>query len=93
MSVGLNRRQAGWAEDLKMFNFELFYRKGTANTTADILSTCPAFTSREDGNVAVFKNKTMLDKEQWLEIGTMELDSDNYDTIDIGAMKVELLLP
>jgi len=69
-AVSLNRRQARWAEDLVSFNFDLYYRKGSANQTADIPSRCPAFTSGEWGMTAV-GNELLLKKEQWLVIGDM----------------------
>jgi hypothetical protein len=46
-AILLNRRQGRWAEELKQYNFQLFYRKGSSNAKADILSRCQAFTSRE----------------------------------------------
>jgi len=88
----LNRRQARWSEELKQYNFVLLYRKGSSNTKADILSRCPAFTSREGGTTSA-TSQPMLDKEQWLEVGAMELDSEEYEVIKISAMEMELLLP
>jgi len=88
----MNRRQARWSEELKQYNFVLLYRKGSSNTKADILSRCPAFTSREGGTTSA-TNRPMLDKEQWLEVGAMELDSEEYEVIQISAMEIELLLP
>jgi len=36
----------------------------------------------------------MLRKEQWLEVGAMHIDEEqNYDTIQISALEIELLLP
>jgi hypothetical protein len=35
----------------------------------------------------------MLDKEQWLEVGAMETDLDEYESIPISAIKVDLSLP
>jgi hypothetical protein len=35
----------------------------------------------------------MLDKEQWLEIGAMELDFAEYKAIQIPAIEVDQLLP
>ena len=91
-AVALNRRQARWAEDLVSFDFDLYYRKGSANQKADVLSRCPAFTSGEGGTSAT-GNKLLLRKEQWLEIGAMQLDDNNYETMNIGAIDVEQLLP
>ena len=48
-AILLNRRQARWAKQLKQCNFDLLYRSGTSNAKADILSRCPAFTSKEGG--------------------------------------------
>jgi hypothetical protein len=92
LAVLLNRRQAWWSEELKQYNFQLLYRKGTSNAKADILSRFPAFTSREVGTTSA-TSQTMLDKEQWLEVGAMELDLDGYESIQILAMEVDLLLP
>jgi len=92
-TVLLNRRQARWAEDLKQYNFQILYRKGSANVKADILSRCPGFTSREGGTTSAIK-QTMLDKSQWLEVGAMGLDTnDEYKIIQISAMDVDQLLP
>jgi hypothetical protein len=91
-AVLLNRRQARWSEELKQYNFQLLCRKGTSNAKADILSRFPAFTSREVGTTFA-TSQTMLDKEQWLEVGAMELDLDGYESIQILAMEVDQLLP
>jgi transposase InsO family protein len=91
-AVLLNRRQARWAEELKQYNFVLLYRKGTSNAKADILSRCPAFTSREGGTTSA-TSQTMVDKEQWQEVGAMELGETQYEIMQIAGMEVELLLP
>jgi len=91
-AVLLNRRQARWAEDLKQYNFVLLYRKGSSNAKADILSRCPAFTSKEGGTTSA-TNQSMLDKEQWLEVGAMQLDLEEYEDIQVSSMEIELLLP
>jgi hypothetical protein len=65
---------------------------GTSNAKADILSRRPVFTSREGGTSSA-TNLAMLEKEQWLEVGAMELDFDNrIETIQLSAMEVEQLL-
>ena len=46
-AILLSRPQARWAEELKQYNVELVHLKGSANETADILSRCTAFASRE----------------------------------------------
>jgi len=97
MAVCLNRRQSRWALDLKPFNFEILYRKGSANVKADALTRCPAFTSKERGTTLAIV-ATMLGKAQWLEIGAVEIENIEYenieyDSINIGAIKVEQLLP
>ena len=79
----MNRRQARWAEELQSYSFDLFYRKGSSNQKADTLSRCPAFTSREGGTTAAGQ-QTLLQKEQWVEIGTMQLDDDDHEEINIG---------
>jgi hypothetical protein len=92
MVVLLNQRQARLAKELKQYNFVLLYRKGASSAKADILSRCPAFTSREGGTTSA-TSQTIVDKEQWLEVGAMELDVEQYKPIQISAMEVELLLP
>ena len=92
MAVLLNRRQARWWEELKQHNFQLLYSKGASNAKADILSRCPAFTSREGGTTSA-TNQPMLGKEQWLEIGAMDLDFVDYESIQISAIEVDQLLP
>jgi len=91
-AVSLNRRQARWAEDLVSFNFDLYYRKGSANQKADILSRCPAFTSKEGGTTAT-GDRLLLRKEQWLEVGAMQLDDSDIEVMNIGAIDIEQLLP
>jgi hypothetical protein len=91
-AILLNRRQARWADELTQYNFQLLYRKGSSNAQADILSRCPEFTSREGGTTST-TNQTMLDKEQWLEVGAMELVCDEYEAIQILAIDVDQLLP
>jgi len=91
-AVSLNRRQARWAEDFQSFNFDLFYRKGSSNLKADTLSRCPEFTSGEGGTMAA-GNKTLLRKEQWLEVGAMQIEDEEMSCINIGAMDIERLLP
>jgi hypothetical protein len=49
-------------------------------------------TSREGGTTSA-TNQAMLDKEQWLEVGAIEMNQDGYEVIQISAMEVELLLP
>jgi hypothetical protein len=91
-AVSLNRRQARWAEELQTYNFDLFYRKGCSNQKADTLSRCPAFTSREGGTTAAGQ-QMLLRKEQWMEIGAMQLDYDDREEINIGAIVIKQLLP
>jgi len=87
-AVSLNRRQARWAEDLVSFNFDLYYQKGSVNQKADILSRCPAFTSKEGGTTAI-ENKMSLKNEQWLEVGAMQIDDEGFGSIDIGALDID----
>jgi hypothetical protein len=77
---------------LLSFNFDLFYQKGAANAKADILSRCLVFTFREGGMMAAGK-QTMLRKEQWLEVGAMQLDETEIGCINIGAIDIEQLSP
>jgi len=79
-AILLNRRQARWGEQLKQYNFDLLYRKGSANAKADTLSRCPAFTSKEGGTTSA-TNHMMLRKEQWLEVGAMQLEDEDVDII------------
>jgi hypothetical protein len=90
--VVLNRRQARWALLLKEYDFVIVYRKGTANQKADILSRCPAYTFREGGTTAI-TTEPLLGPDQWLEIGAMEIQDEDFQEISIGAMEVETLLP
>jgi len=90
--VILNRRQARWALLLKGYDFIIVYRKGSANQKADILSRCPAYTSRVRGTTAI-TTEPLLRPEQWLEVGAMEIEDDEFQEINIGAMEVESLLP
>jgi hypothetical protein len=92
-AILLNRRQARWSEELKQYKFQLLYRKGSSNTKPDILSRCPAFTFREGGTTSATE-QLMMDKEQWLEVGAMEIDLDyDYEIIQISAIDVDQLLP
>ena len=65
---------------------------GSPNQKADTLSRCPAFTSKEGGTTAASQRR-LLQMEQWVEIGAMQLDDDNREEINIGAIMVEQLLP
>jgi len=92
-AVLLNRRQARWSEELTQYNFRLLYRKGSSDAKADILSRCPEFTSKEGGTTSA-TSQSMLDKEQWLEVGAMEIDpDDDYEVMQVFAMDVDQLLP
>jgi hypothetical protein len=92
-ALSLTRPQARWAHELNQSNFQLLYRKGSANAKADKLSRCPAFTSGVGGTTSA-TNQTMLRKNQWLEVGAMELHFDNgIESIQIAALDVEQLLP
>jgi len=88
----LNRRQARWAEQLEQYNFDLLHRKGTSNAKADILSRCLVFTSREGGTTSATE-QIMLRKEQWLEVGAMQLEEESVETIQLSALDIETLLP
>ena len=67
--------------------------KGSSNAKADILSMCSVFTSREGGTTAATV-QTFLNKEQWLEVGAMELDlDDDFELIQISAIEEHQLLP
>jgi len=50
------------------------------------------FTSREGGTTAT-GNKMLLRKEQWLEVGAMQIDDEGYELISIGALDINQLLP
>jgi len=92
-AVLLNRRQARWSEELEQYNFRLLYRKGSSNAKADILSRCTEFISREGGTTSA-TGQSMLDQEQWLEVGAKEINLDNdYVMIQLSAMDVEQLFP
>jgi len=92
-AILLNRRQARWAEELKQYHFQLLFRKGSSNAKADMLSKCLAFTSKEWSTTSA-THQMMLEKEQWLDVGAMELDFDNgIKSIQVLAIEVEQLLP
>jgi len=89
----LNRRQVRWAEELKQYNFQLLYWKGSSNAKADILSRCLVFTSKEGGSTSE-TSQAMLEKDQWLKVGAMELDlNDGIESIQVSAIEMEQLLP
>jgi len=90
--VTFNRRQARWALLLKGYNFVILYRKGSQNQKADILSRCQAYTSRKGGTTAT-TTEPLLGPEQWLEVGAMEIEDEDFQEICIGAMEVASLLP
>jgi len=91
-AILLNRRQARWAEEHKKYNFQLLYRKGSSYAKADILSRCLVFTSKGGGTTSA-TNQTMLEKEQWLDVGEMQLDfDDRIEFIQISGMEIEQLL-
>jgi hypothetical protein len=50
------------------------------------------FTSREGGTTSAII-QPMFDKEQWLEVGAMELDNDDVESVSIVALDIEQLLP
>jgi len=85
--VKLNRRQARWAEILQEYSFTNVYRKGSLNLKDDILSRCPVYNTGVGGTTAIVE-KPMLGPDQWLEIGAMEIDDDEYEVIEIGAMEI-----
>jgi hypothetical protein len=87
-----NQRQARWVEELRQYNLKQLYWKGSSNATDDIVSRCPAFTSREGGTTSA-NNQTILQKEQLLEVRAMKLDLDiSLESIQISAIGVEQLL-
>jgi len=85
--VKLHRRQARWAEILQEYSFTIVYKKGSQNLKADILFRYRAYTSGVGGTTAIVE-KPMLGLDQWLEIGAMEIDDDEYEVIEIGAMEI-----
>jgi len=91
-AILMNQRQAGWAEQLKQYTPELLYRKGSSNANADILSRFPVFTSRGRGKTSA-TNKTMLRKEQWSDIGAIQIEDDSIETSPLAVLDVEILLP
>jgi len=70
--------------ELVTFDFDLYYQKETANAKADSFSRYPPFTSRERGTTAAGA-KTLLTREQWLEVGEMKIDDEGCNTICSGA--------
>jgi hypothetical protein len=75
-AILLNRRHARWAEDLKQYSFQLLYQMESSTAKADIPSRCQEFTSREGGTTTA-TNLLMLQREQWLGVGAMEIGLDN----------------
>jgi len=73
---------------LKSYDFVIVYPERSTNQKADILSRCPVFTSHVGGTTAIVE-KPLFGLEQWLEIRAMEIEDDNYDTIDIEAIEVD----
>jgi hypothetical protein len=45
------------------------------------------------GGTTAITTEPLLGPEQWLEIGAMEIEDDEFQEINIGAMEVESLLP
>lgn len=91
-AVKLNCRQSRWAQELEFYDFDLYYQKGSSNSKADALSRCPEFTSREGGTTAAHE-RTLLRKEQRLEVGAMEIDNIGYEVIQIGVIDFDQRLP
>jgi len=63
-----------------------------SNAKADILSRCPAFTSTEGGTTSPI-DQMLLRKEQWLEVGAMQLEDEGVETIQLSAWDSEALSP
>lgn len=91
-AIPLNRRQARWAEQLMQYNFDLLYQKRTSNAEAGIHSRCLAFTSQKWGTTSA-TNHTMLRKEQWSEVGAMQLEDKGIEVIQLLALDIDALLP
>jgi hypothetical protein len=45
------------------------------------------------GGTTAITTEPLLGPEQWLEVGAMEIEDDEFQEINIGAMEVESLLP
>jgi len=50
------------------------------------------FASKEGGITSVI-NQTMLRKEQWLEVGAMQIEDNDIECINISVLDIEALLP
>ena len=50
------------------------------------------FTTREGGMTSA-TNQTMLQEEQWLEVGAMQLNDNDIGIIQLSALDIEVLLP
>ena len=59
-----------------------------SNAKADILSRCPVFTSQEGGTPSA-PNQTMPQKEQWLEVGAIQLEEEDIEIIQLSALDIE----
>jgi hypothetical protein len=83
----LNRRHRRWAEKLQSYEFDWFSCKGSSTQQADILSRCPAFTSR-DGGTSAAGQQMLLKKEKWGDIGAMQLDHVEIEVINFRVLEV-----
>jgi len=51
---------------------------------------CPVYTLGVGGTSALV-DKPLSGPEQWLEIGAMELDDDEYEVIEIREMEIAVM--
>jgi len=71
-----------------MFDFDLYYCKGSSNGKEDALSRCPEFTSREVGTTES-GDQMLVKKEQWPKVGEMQIEEEHYKAVNIAAFNIE----
>jgi len=85
--VKLNRTHTRCAGQLLAYNFVIIYQKDSSNQKADILSRCLAYTSGVGDTTAVMY-KQLLGPDQWLGIGAMDIEIDDYQQTAIAALHI-----
>jgi len=84
-ATNYDQSQAWWSQQQKSRNFDLYYLKCLSNGKNKVLSRCSEFTSRTGGTTAA-GNQMLLKKEQWLEVGPMQIKDDECDSINVRVL-------